>query len=279
MIMKYLVRCDNCRTLAARNFAEQCKVCGSWFCTYHDNDEQFLEMFDYGYNEFSESEYVDCIWAHAESVDACTDYTYPGTFPYDTNEKGCYMFSEQIETLAFGATEVAMAEKAVLWPYYIHCEGLWDMPEMGNCGLQKLTEEQYMRQLSNPDSFWKCPKCGMPGMFDDDSYDLAMKEEQRKYYEEHPDECDCGDCPSCLAKYDSSDIDMNYDLMDDGSEGEKDYQYPPENLGDLIRSQINMNGCGKEFWNGYKHIRCGDTVKGHDYSSRCYECYLSEIPF
>lgn len=36
-----------------------------------------------------------------------------------------------------------------------------------------MTEDEYGRQLSRPDSRWTCPKCGEVSDFDDDNYEAA----------------------------------------------------------------------------------------------------------
>lgn len=46
-------------------------------------DEQFLIMPDYGYNEWSESQYIDLIYAHHFSVDCIQPYFYKGLYSYD----------------------------------------------------------------------------------------------------------------------------------------------------------------------------------------------------
>jgi transposase-like protein len=33
-----------------------------------------------------------------------------------------------------------------------------------------LTKKEYMKQLSNPDARWKCPKCGYDASFDDENF-------------------------------------------------------------------------------------------------------------
>lgn len=44
-----------------------------------------------------------------------------------------------------------------------------------------LTEDEYARQMSRPDSLWACPKCGEPAAFDDDHYE--------RYLDGEEDEC------------------------------------------------------------------------------------------
>jgi hypothetical protein len=56
-------------------------------------------------------------------------------------------------------------------PYAIHCLGIWDLPEAGNHGLVYLTEEEYDRQMSNPDATWRCPLCRYEADWDDDNYE------------------------------------------------------------------------------------------------------------
>jgi len=55
-------------------------------------------------------------------------------------------------------------------PYLIHCVKDEDF---GSCGASSyLTQEQYDKQMSNPDKGWACPKCGChPCDFDDDNYE------------------------------------------------------------------------------------------------------------
>lgn len=52
-------------------------------------------------------------------------------------------------------------------PYAVLCD---------DHGQQFLTEQQYSRQLSRPDSFWSCPRCGEYAYWDDDEYDAALDE-------------------------------------------------------------------------------------------------------
>lgn len=56
--------------------------------------------------------------------------------------------------------------------YGVHCHG--DSVEgQEPCGLVELTPEQYLRQLSRPDSLWYCPNCGSTATWDDDSLCLT----------------------------------------------------------------------------------------------------------
>jgi hypothetical protein len=41
-------------------------------------------------------------------------------------------------------------------------------------GKQGLSEDEYMRQLSRPDSKWKCPGCGGDAAFDEDRYEREV---------------------------------------------------------------------------------------------------------
>lgn len=53
----------------------------------------------------------------------------------------------------------------------VYCMGMG--AGIGSCGQVKISREEYMAQLSNADSVWKCPNCGSPAVFD------------QRYYEEH----------------------------------------------------------------------------------------------
>jgi predicted nucleic acid-binding Zn ribbon protein len=44
------------------------------------------------------------------------------------------------------------------------------LPEQ-SCGHVDLDYNQYMEQLSFPDSTWRCPQCGAEAEFDDDRYE------------------------------------------------------------------------------------------------------------
>lgn len=37
-----------------------------------------------------------------------------------------------------------------------------------------LSNDEYARQMSRPDSFWTCPKCGERASFDDDNYERFL---------------------------------------------------------------------------------------------------------
>lgn len=37
-----------------------------------------------------------------------------------------------------------------------------------HCGIEPLTKENYMRQLSYPNSGWRCPSCGEKARWDDE---------------------------------------------------------------------------------------------------------------
>lgn len=39
-----------------------------------------------------------------------------------------------------------------------------------------LSEEEYDRQLSRPDSTWKCPRCGKASEWDEDNYDAWIEQ-------------------------------------------------------------------------------------------------------
>lgn len=55
-------------------------------------------------------------------------------------------------------------------PYGIIC---------ADCGKQGLTEENYDRQMSYPDSLWKCPICGCSCYWDDERYEAKMFPEEK----------------------------------------------------------------------------------------------------
>jgi hypothetical protein len=46
------------------------------------------------------------------------------------------------------------------------------------CGIVELTPEQYMYQLSKPDSGWICPTCGGFAEWDDDSFETNPSDEE-----------------------------------------------------------------------------------------------------
>lgn len=50
-------------------------------------------------------------------------------------------------------------------PYAVNCNGHIDGM---NCGLQYLSEDQYLAQLNRPDSTWRCPVCRAEASWDDD---------------------------------------------------------------------------------------------------------------
>ena len=53
-----------------------------------------------------------------------------------------------------------------------------------NHGKVDLTRADYMRQLSNPNAFWKCPLCGDSCDFDDDRYEeINFPEDSNLYME------------------------------------------------------------------------------------------------
>lgn len=54
-------------------------------------------------------------------------------------------------------------------PYAILCGDGSLEPGQHGCGLVFLTEIQYLIQLRNPDSPWKCPECGCCAEWDDNS--------------------------------------------------------------------------------------------------------------
>lgn len=54
-------------------------------------------------------------------------------------------------------------------PYAVWCTGL--MEEVPSCGKQFLSEEEYDRQMSRPNSMWRCPACGAEATWDDEHYE------------------------------------------------------------------------------------------------------------
>lgn len=44
------------------------------------------------------------------------------------------------------------------------------------CGQVALSEAEYDRQMSRPDSGWMCPQCGAPASFDDEAYEALHYE-------------------------------------------------------------------------------------------------------
>ena len=70
-------------------------------------------------------------------------------------------------------------------PYAIICYDCLTTVEIG-CGRVYLTEAEYLRQLSRPDSCWMCPRCGAcPVDFDDLTFE--------RYFDEHQE----GESPQC----------------------------------------------------------------------------------
>jgi len=64
-------------------------------------------------------------------------------------------------------------------PYAIICYGPFDLPGNG-CGKVYLTEEEYSKQISNPNKTWRCPNCRYEASWDDDNYEkFTEKQEQR----------------------------------------------------------------------------------------------------
>jgi len=47
--------------------------------------------------------------------------------------------------------------------YSIRCKGTTTRYGKESCGVQDLTRDEYMRQLSDADTVWVCPRCGGPG--------------------------------------------------------------------------------------------------------------------
>lgn len=60
-------------------------------------------------------------------------------------------------------------------PYaYVFCDGDFEI----SCGQVPLTEEEYLRQLSNPNRPWSCPKCGAGAQYDDAGSEKLMEERE-----------------------------------------------------------------------------------------------------
>lgn len=62
-----------------------------------------------------------------------------------------------------------------------------------NCrqhGLVYLTEAEYIRQMEDSDSLWKCPDCHEPAEWDDATYEAAMTPEamEAAWPAEEPDD-------------------------------------------------------------------------------------------
>lgn len=62
-------------------------------------------------------------------------------------------------------------------PWATICRG---DPEIGftGCGQVFMTEDFYIRQMSLPDSTWRCARCGYEAAWDDDNYEQALDEGQ-----------------------------------------------------------------------------------------------------
>lgn len=59
-------------------------------------------------------------------------------------------------------------------PYaFVDCIGSPE-EDIKSCGTQPLTEEQYQRQLSNPNATWRCPCCYGDAWFNDELSEKAM---------------------------------------------------------------------------------------------------------
>lgn len=48
---------------------------------------------------------------------------------------------------------------------YVRCRG--DSVPGHCCGMVALTEDEYLKQLSRPDSLWCCPNCGSTAIYND----------------------------------------------------------------------------------------------------------------
>ena len=59
--------------------------------------------------------------------------------------------------------------------FAVCCGGAFDVPGSGH-GLVYLTDEEYDRQMSSPDSLWKCPFCRYEAQWDDDNYEQMTEE-------------------------------------------------------------------------------------------------------
>lgn len=59
--------------------------------------------------------------------------------------------------------------------YGVICHG-HGIPEFPSCGIVELSEEEYIRQLGNPDNSWQCPTCKASADWDDDSCETAEHE-------------------------------------------------------------------------------------------------------
>lgn len=51
------------------------------------------------------------------------------------------------------------------------CRGHGDDIAFVPCGNVDITAAEYMRQMSKPDAFWHCPRCGGSADFDDDRFE------------------------------------------------------------------------------------------------------------
>ena len=61
--------------------------------------------------------------------------------------------------------------------YAVFCYGDPSIGHMG-CGRVFMTRDQYMQQMSRPDSTWRCPECNFEADFDDDNYEEIIEDEQ-----------------------------------------------------------------------------------------------------
>lgn len=64
-------------------------------------------------------------------------------------------------------------------PYAVVCNGIWDMPELGCCGLVYLTEEEYNKQLLASNKTWRCPICKYEADWNDENYEEMSRQKKK----------------------------------------------------------------------------------------------------
>lgn len=74
----------------------------------------------------------------------------------------------------------AVGVSAVRTPYAVRCRGDHGIEGLGSCGTVYMTRDEYNFQMSRPDSFWSCPKCGSSGSWDDDNYEKYINESEQE---------------------------------------------------------------------------------------------------
>ena len=60
--------------------------------------------------------------------------------------------------------------------YAVRCNGDIDIPDFTGCGLVELSEQEYTRQMSRPDSLWECPNCQSTAQWSDEVFEAALSD-------------------------------------------------------------------------------------------------------